>query len=94
MKKILIFPLFFTVLAASGASTAEERKITLAVENMYCAACPFIVENALTDVPGVISAATSYQLQTAEVIYDDSLTNIQALEAATAERGYPSMLTN
>lgn len=94
MRKMLLIPLFIATLSTSGSAVAAERKVTLAVENMFCAACPFIVENALSNVAGVISASTSYEKQTAEVVFDDALTNIQALEAATTEHGYPSKLKN
>lgn len=48
----------FTILAlAAGlltsAAFAAEKTVTLAVENMTCAACPYTVKRSLSAVPGV-----------------------------------------
>jgi mercuric ion binding protein len=72
------------------AGAASEKTITLAVENMYCAACPSIVKKSLEAVPGVAKATVSYKDKTAVVIYDDSKTTVPALVKATTEAGYPS----
>ncbi|MDJ1157628.1 mercury resistance system periplasmic binding protein MerP [Chelatococcus sp. SYSU_G07232] len=77
-------------LLASSMAFAGERTVTLAVENMYCAACPIIVRESLERVPGVIKAEVFYRGGTAVVIYDDSKTDMTALTAATANAGYPS----
>ena len=42
-----------SLLASSTPSLAAEKTITLAVENMYCADCPFIVRKSLEAVQGV-----------------------------------------
>ncbi len=39
---------------------AAEKTATLAVENMYCAACPYIVKQSLAAVPGVKDVKVSY----------------------------------
>jgi mercuric ion binding protein len=38
-------------LVASSVAFAGERTVTLAVKNMYCADCPFIVKKSLEGVP-------------------------------------------
>lgn len=87
---------FFTSLAfavgvlASSASFAAERTVTLAVQNMYCAACPGTVRKSLQAVPGVIKAVVSFADKTAIVTYDDVKTNVKALTSATTNAGYPS----
>ena len=77
-------------LLASSAALAGERTVTLAVTNMYCADCPFIVKKSLERVPGVATVAVSFKDKTAVVTYDDSKTDMNALTAATANAGYPS----
>jgi periplasmic mercuric ion binding protein len=79
-------------LSVFGASTAlaAEKTITLAVKNMYCADCPFIVKKSLEGVPGVAKATVSYKDKTAIVTYDDSITDVEALTTATTKAGYPS----
>jgi mercuric ion binding protein len=76
-------------LIASSASAAE-RSVTLAVQNMYCAACPHTVEASLQAVPGVKAVSVSYENKTAVVTFDDSKTTVQALTTATTNAGYPS----
>jgi mercuric ion binding protein len=73
----------------SGAFAAE-RNVTLAVSNMYCAACPFTVKASLEAVPGVAKVLVSYKDKTASVTYDDARTDVKALMEATTNAGYPS----
>jgi len=79
----------FAVLASSTA-LAGEKTITLAVENMYCAACPHTVKASLEAVPGVTKAVVSYKDKTAVVTYDDTKADVKALTTATTDAGYPS----
>ena len=79
----------FALLVSSAASAAE-RTVTLAVKNMYCAACPHTVKASLEAVPGVAQAVVSYKDKTATVTYDDARTDVRALTAATTNAGYPS----
>jgi mercuric ion binding protein len=48
-------------LVASSVALAGERTVTLAVKNMYCADCPFIVKKSLEGVPGVTKAVVSFK---------------------------------
>ena len=53
MKKLLANAAFAVGIIASPAVMAADRTITLAVNNMDCAACPSIVKGSLEAVPGV-----------------------------------------
>jgi mercuric ion binding protein len=75
---------------ASSAAFAAEKTITLAVKNMYCAACPHTVKASLQAVPGVKAVTVSFKDKTAVVTYDDTRTDVKALTAATTDAGYPS----
>jgi periplasmic mercuric ion binding protein len=77
------------VLAASTVFAAETT-ITLAVQNMDCANCPFIVKKSLESVSGIAKVTVSYKDKTAVVIYDDSTADVTTLTAATTNAGYPS----
>ncbi len=77
------------VLAGAVASAAE-RTVTLAVENMYCDACPYIVKQSLAKVPGVENVTVSFEQKSATVTYDDQKTTLDALTSATTQAGYPS----
>lgn len=72
---------------------AGERTVTLAVENMTCATCPYIVKQSLAGVPGVIVAEVSFKNKTAAVTYDDAQADLAAITAATTEAGFPSRPT-
>jgi mercuric ion binding protein len=69
---------------------AVEQTVTLAVENMTCASCPYIVKQSLTRVDGVKAVDVSLEAKQAVVQYDDEKTNIEVLTAATTNYGFPS----
>jgi mercuric ion binding protein len=90
MNKFITCAVFALSLSAPSAAMAGEKTVTLAVKNMYCAACPSIVKASLEAVPGVAKAVVSYKDKTAIVTYDDSKADVKALTAATTNAGYPS----
>jgi mercuric ion binding protein len=90
MSKILALAAFAVAIIASPAAMAADKTITLAVNNMDCAACPSIVKGSLEAVPGVAKVAVSFKDKTATVIYDDAKANVNQLTSATTKAGYPS----
>lgn len=78
------------LLVSSNAAFAVQRTVTLAVENMQCEACPYIVKKTLEKVSGVVRATVSFKDKTAVVIFDDAKTNVRALTDATKNVGFPS----
>lgn len=78
------------LLASSSTAFAAEQTVTLAVENMYCEACPYMVKKTLEHVAGVGKVGVSLKDKTAVVTYDDAKTSIKALTDATAGAGFPS----
>ena len=92
MIKSLSATLFGLSLLASSAALAGEKSVTLAVQNMYCSACPITVKSSLEAVPGVAKAVVSYTDKTAVVTFDDVQTAVPALITATTNAGYPSAL--
>ena len=93
MKNLPLIALAFTVLSAN-AGLAAARTVTLAVENMNCVSCPYIVKQSLRKVPGVSDVVVSFENKTATVAYDDAATGVAALIAATTNAGYPSHVAN
>ena len=86
MRHILAaFGLTAVVLAGGGASAAQQTA-TLAVENMYCEACPYIVKRSLAAVSGVESVVVSFEQKTATVTYDDQKTAPDALTSEVPRR--------
>jgi mercuric ion binding protein len=88
MMKCLISTALALGFIGSSAALAAERTVKLAVQNMYCAACPYTVKSSLQAVPGVKTVSVSYEDKTAVVTFDDAKTNVNALTTATT--GYPS----
>ena len=91
MNKLQVSTAFTLGLFASSAALAAEQTVTLAVKNMYCAACPHSVKASLEAVPGVTKVAMSYKDKTAIVTFDDAKTGVTALTTATTNAGYPSV---
>jgi mercuric ion binding protein len=90
MNRLLALAAFAIGIIASPAVMAADKTITLAVNNMDCAACPSIVKGSLEAVPGVAKVAVSYKDKTATVIYDDAKADVDQLTMATTKAGYPS----
>jgi len=89
MKTILQLVAILTLFTALPANAAQ-KTIKLAVQNMYCATCPYTVKKALSGVNGVDKVSVSFENKTAIVTFDDAKTSIAALTRATTKAGYPS----
>ena len=79
MRNFLARMTFAMGIAASSAAFAGDKTVTLAVNNMDCAACPSIVKGSLEAVPGVAKVAVSYKDRTATVLFDDAKANVNQL---------------
>jgi periplasmic mercuric ion binding protein len=91
VKHVFVFAaVLATAVPLTVPADAAERTVMLAVENMYCNACPFIVKRSLARVSGVETVVVSFERKTAKVIFDDSKTTLAALTTATKNAGYPS----
>jgi len=88
--KSFISAIFALGLVVPSAAFAADKIVTLAVKNMYCAACPHTVKSSLQSVPGVKAVSVSFESKTAVVTFDDAKTNVKALTTATTNAGYPS----
>jgi periplasmic mercuric ion binding protein len=94
MLKSFVSITFALACLFSTAAFAGERTITLAVQNMYCAACPYTVKSSLQSVPGVKKVLVSFENKTAIVAFDDAKASVAALTKATTDAGYPSAPKN
>ena len=90
MNRFLASAAFAVAIVASPAAMAADRTITLAVNNMDCAACPAIVKGSLEAVPGVAKVAVSFKDKTATIVCDDAKADVDQLTSATIKAGYPS----
>lgn len=93
LATLILVPLGMVVVQPTFAAEAAATKtVTLAVENMYCAACPITVRKALEKVPGVTQVKVDYKTKSAMVKFDPAKTKVEDLTWATTEAGYPSKL--
>lgn len=90
MKKLVTVVLASSLIALTDAADAATQTVTLAVENMSCAACPITVKKALNRIAGVSNTEVSYERKEAVVTFDDAKTNVETLIKATTNAGYPS----
>lgn len=90
MKKPLGAAAIAVAIFINGDALAAQQSVTLAVDGMTCASCPYIVKQTLAGVPGVSDVTVSFRKKTAVVIFDDNKTTTAALTAATTELGFPS----
>lgn len=78
---------------AFHVALAAERTVTFAVENMYCASCPYTVKQSMASVPGVVRVDVSFEAKSATVTFDDAKATVDAIAAASANAGYPARLS-
>ena len=77
---------------------AAEKTVVLDVKNADCILCPPIVRKSLLRVPGVKEVRTTQANRMADfmatVTYDEAMTNVPMLIAATTKAGYPAHVAN
>ena len=69
---------------------AAEQTVTMDIEKMSCAMCPFTVRTAIERVDGVKNVEVDYDGKTAVVTFDDSKTNAPTVAQASTDVGYPA----
>jgi len=93
MKKLLSALVLAGTVATAPAALAAERTVVVAVDNMTCASCPYIVKSSMAAVPGVSRVAVSFEAKPATVTCDDTKTNSNGIAAASMNAGYPAHLS-
>ncbi len=90
MKQIAATAVFSMVLMVSSHTFAGEQTATLSVPGMNCASCPYIIKSAISEVDGVKHVTATFEGRTATVIFDDTVTTLEAIQQATANVGFQS----
>ncbi len=90
MKTFLKTVTLAGALFTASSVFADEQTVTLAVKNMTCGSCPYIVKQSLAAVPGVSAVTVSFEKRIAIVTFEDSTTTVAKLTAATTNSGFPS----
>ncbi len=87
MKKFLAL---LALAAAAAPLGAEPRTVTLAVDNMTCAACPLAVKKAIARVDGVAKVDVNYERREAVVTFDGAKASVERIAKASTDAGYPA----
>ena len=90
MKTFLKTATLVGALFIASSVFADEQTVALAVKNMTCASCPYIVKQSLAAVPGVSNVTVSFEKRIAIVTFEDSTATVTALTVATTNAGFPS----
>ena len=88
--KTLLAAVLLAAIGASSSAIAGEQTVTLAVQNMTCAACPYIVRESMSAVDGVEKVDVSLESNTATVTFDTAKTTVAAIADASERAGFPA----
>lgn len=64
------------------------QKTTISIEGMTCDACQHHVNQAVNNLPGIVSVNSSYEKGNTEVAFDNTQTTIVEIEKAINSTGY------
>ena len=100
MKRLFALALFamtaapaMATIPAAAQSLAAEQTVTFTVDNMTCALCPVTVKRAMEGVEGVRAVEIDFDARTATVVFDTAATSVDAIAAASANAGYPAVVS-
>jgi len=75
-------------LAKEKSTQTSGELLRLKIGGMHCTSCSMNVDSDLEDLPGVISATTSYAKQISKIEYDKSKVSQKEIEAVITGLGY------
>lgn len=62
--------------------------VTLKLSGLHCSSCSLNIDSELEDLPGIISASTSYAKQESVITYDPALTGPAHFSHIIKKLGY------
>ncbi len=93
MKHILLSSAL-AIAAFASAGFAEERTVEIAVSELTCPSCSFIVASSMRGVPSVqiydFVDGPEYGQGVYSVTFDDAETSVEDIIKAVAANGYPA----
>jgi len=66
----------------------EGKKVILKLDGLHCTSCSLNIDGELEDMPGVISANTSYAKSQSQIEFDPQQVNKQKIKQAVEKLGY------
>lgn len=64
------------------------KTVTFVVKGMHCASCQMLLQENFEETKGVKSAKVSFKDGKAEIEYDESKTDLNALKKVITNEGY------
>ena len=74
-------------------NTIDVQKITVGIEGMSCEACQNHINNAITELPGILEINTSYVNGNAIIEFDKTKTSTKEIKQAINSIGYTAITT-
>jgi copper chaperone CopZ len=68
--------------------------VLLEVTGMHCASCSALMEEALADQPGLVAVRVEPEAARAQVTYNQSITDVEAVRLAITELGYGASVSD
>jgi mercuric ion binding protein len=90
MKQIAGTVVFTMALMISSIALAGIQTATLYLPGINCPSCPYMIRSAISEVDGVKDVTVAFERRTATVVFDDTITTVEAIQKATASIGFPS----
>ncbi len=98
MNRYLSAAAGLTIMLSASSVQAAETTVVLKVEKADCSLCAPIVKRTISKVMGVkavsVAEANANSSAVATVTFDDAVTSVPTLIAATTNAGYPSHPVN
>ncbi len=84
----LILTVVFAAAMTSDIYAGNNEKVTVSVPTIQCGTCKKNITTALKNIDGVSKVQVDMKNKTAAVTFDDSKTNLEAIENAITSAGY------
>ena len=84
----LILTVVFAAAMTADIYAGNNEKVSVSVPTIQCGTCKKNITTALKNIDGVSKVVVDMKKKTANIIYDDSKTNLEALENAITAAGY------
>jgi mercuric ion binding protein len=90
VKNLLIVATLTILSAVSASASATPKTVTLSVPDMNCPVCPITLKKSIGAVKGVGRIDVNFDRKEVTVTFDDAKTNVDALQKASADAGFPA----
>ena len=94
--KLIMLSSALAIAASASAAFAEERTVEIAVSELTCPSCSFIVASSMRGVPSVeindFAEGPEYGHGVYNVTFDDAEASVERIIEAVMANGYPAQV--